>query len=61
MVMDNSRAFSDYKEKDGNVVQPFMYEPLANELSSDDSSSNTIVEMEVIRMTRTALGSVTDR
>ena len=34
-------VFSDYKENDGNVVQPFMYEPLASESSSDDSCSNT--------------------
>ena len=39
--MDTSCVFSDYKENDGNVVQPFMYEPLASESSSDDSCSNT--------------------
>ena len=39
--MDTFFVFPDYKVNNGNVVHPFMYEPLASESSSDDSCSNT--------------------
>ena len=39
--MDTSVCFLTTKRNDGNIISPFIYMPLASELSSDDSCSDT--------------------